>query len=142
HQRNLAEARQDPRQSAVGLPHRDGRRDRGIGQGQRVDLRALPPDGDRDADAADDPAAELLAPRAGVPDGAARHRRRGARPAGGEPAVRLRGAAGPDRAGGYDHAKHGDSGRSDRERRGPWHDPQGSHRGSDRPARPACGVDG
>ena len=63
----------------AGLPHRGRRRDRGIGQGQRLDLRAVSADGHRHADAADDPAAELLAADAGVPDRAARHHRRLAR---------------------------------------------------------------
>ena len=60
----------------AGLPDRGGRRVRGIRQGQRLDLRAVSADGDRDVDAADDPAAELLAAAPGVLDRAARHHRR------------------------------------------------------------------
>ena len=74
---------------------------------------------DRDADAADDPAAELLAPVSGVPHGAARHCRRLARAERRQPAVRLRGAARTDRAGRDDHAQRGDPGRPDRDRRLP-----------------------
>ncbi len=125
----------------TGLPDRDGRRDRGIRQGQCLDLRAVSADGHRDADAADDPVAELLAPAAGVPDRAARHCRGLARAQRGEPAVRLRGAARIDRAGRDDHAQCGHSGRPDRNRRRPWPDPQGSHCGGHRPARPAGGAD-
>jgi multidrug efflux pump len=100
-----------------GLPHRAGRLVEEIRQGQCVDLHPVPGDGDGDADAADDPVAELLAAGAGVPDRAARHRRRDARAQRRQPAVRLRGAARADRARRHDHAQHGDPGRSDRERR-------------------------
>ena len=90
---------------------------------------------------ADDPAAELLAAVSGVPDRAARHRRRLARAQRRQPAVRLRGAARPDRARRHDHAQHRDPGRSDRDRRGAWPDAEGGDRRSDRPARPAGGPD-
>ena len=49
------------RQPAAGLPHRGRRRDRGERQGQRGAVRGVPGDVRGDADAADDPAAELLA---------------------------------------------------------------------------------
>ena len=95
----------------AGLPDREGRRVRGIRQGQRVDLRPVSADGHRHADAADDPAAELLAADPGIPDRAARHHRRLARAESRQPAVRLRGAARIDRAGRHDHAQCGDPGR-------------------------------
>ena len=116
-QPDLAEAAGDPRQPAAGLPDRGGRRVRGIRQGQCLDLRAVSADGHRHADPADDPAAELLAADAGVPDRAARHHRRLARTEHRQPAVRLRGAARADRAGRHDHAQRGDPGRPDRDRR-------------------------
>ena len=132
----------NPRSPRAGLPDRAGRRVRGIRQGQRLDLRAVSADGDRDADAADDPAAELLAPVAGLPHRAARHRRRLARPQCRKSAVWLRGAARPDRAGRHDHAQRGHFGRSDRGRRFARPDAQGSHRRSHRPACPPGGADG
>ena len=110
-------------------------------QGQRLDLRAIPVDGHCHADAADDPVAELLAAVAGVFDGAARHRRGLARPQCRKPAVRLRGAAGTDRAGRDDHAQCRDFGGPDRDRRLPRADPQGSDRGGHRPAGPPGGAD-
>ena len=87
---------------------------------------------------ADDPAAELLAAAPGVPDRAARHRRRLARAERRQPAVRLRGAARPDRARRHDHAQHRDPGRPDRDRRGAWPDAarrRSSRRPSAAPAR-------
>ena len=45
HQPDLAEAAGDPRQPRAGLPDRDGRRVRGIRQGQCLDLRAVSADG-------------------------------------------------------------------------------------------------
>jgi multidrug efflux pump subunit AcrB len=97
-----------------------GRRVRGIRQGQRLDLHPLPGDGHGDADAADDPAAELLAPDPGVPDRAARHRRCVPGPQRRQRPVRLRGAARPDRARRHDHAQRGHPGRPDRDRRFSW----------------------
>ena len=110
-------------------------------QGQRLDLHPLPGDGHGDADAADDPAAKLLAPDAGVLDRAARHRRRFAGAERRQPAVRLRGAARPDRARRHDHAQHRHSRRPDRDRRRPWPDPPRGDRGSHRPPRPPGGAD-
>ena len=104
-----------------------------FGQGQRLDLRAVSADGDRDADATDDPAAELFAPVPGLPHGAPRHRRRLAGPQHRQPAVRLRRAAWPDRAGRHDHAQRGDPGRPDRDRRRQRPHPQGGDRRSHRP---------
>ncbi len=115
-QPDLAQAAANPRQPGTGLPDRGGRRVRGVRQGQCLDLRAVSADGHRDADAADDPVAELLAPAAGVPHGAAGHRRCIARTERRQPAVRLRGAARIDRAGRHDHAQCGDPGRPDRDR--------------------------
>ena len=134
----LQDIRRSPR---AGLPDRAGRRVRGIRQGQRLDLRAVSADGDGDADAADDPAAELLAPAPGVPDRAARHRRCLARAQRRQPAVRLRGAARPDRAGRHDHAQRGHPGRPDRDRRLARPDAPGSDRRSHRPACPPGGAD-
>ena len=64
----------------------------------------FPADGDRDADPAHDPAAELLKTSTGVPDGAARYHRRFAGAQRRQRAVRLRGALGAHRARRYDHA--------------------------------------
>ena len=47
HQCDLAAAQGNPRQPAAGLPHRDRRRDRGIRQGQCLDLHPVSGDGDR-----------------------------------------------------------------------------------------------
>ncbi len=111
-------------------------------KGKASNLRAVSADGDRHADIADDPVAKLFAPGAGVPHRAARDRRRGARPSGRAPAIRLRGPAGLDRAGWYDHAKRGDSGRSDRERCRPRTDAAGGDRGGHGAAGPAGDPDG
>ena len=58
-----------------------------------------------------------------------------------QPAVRLRGAARPDRARRHDHAQRRDPGRSDRDRRVAGPDAQGGDRRGHRPARPAGGAD-
>ena len=76
-----AEAQADQGRAALRLSHRDRRLDRGKRQGERRARRRVPGDGDRDAGAADDPAAELLAARAGVRDRAARPDRRDRRAA-------------------------------------------------------------
>ena len=60
---------------ALRLPDRDRRRDRGKREGECLARRGVPGDGGGDARDPDDPAAELLAPRAGVRDRAARHHR-------------------------------------------------------------------
>ena len=60
-QSDLAQAAANSRQPGTGLPDRGGRRGRGIGQGQCLDLRAVSVDGHRHADPADDPVAELFA---------------------------------------------------------------------------------
>ena len=112
-----------------------------VRQGQYVDLRAVPADGHRDADAVDDPVAELFAAASGLPHRAARHRRRLAGLEHRQPAVRLRGAARPDRARRHDHAQCGDPGGPDRDRRLPRPDPQGSDRRGYRPPRPSGGAD-
>ena len=72
----------DPRGAAARLPHRDRRRDRGLGAGPEVDRRRHAAARDhRRADAADDPAAELRAHADGRADRAARPDRRRARAA-------------------------------------------------------------
>ena len=110
-------------------------------KGQCLDLHPVPDHGDGDADAADDPAAELLAAAAGVPHRAAWHRRRLAGLERRQPAVRLRRAARPDRARRHDHAQHRDPGRPDRDRRLPWPDAERGDRRSHRPPRPPGGAD-
>ena len=75
-QRGAAEAAADQGCVALRLPHRDRRRDRGKREGERLARRGLPGDGGGDAGDPDDPAAELLAARAGVRHRAARHHRR------------------------------------------------------------------
>ena len=76
----------------------------------------FPADAHGDADDPDDPAAELLAADPGAAHRAARADRRVARAQPRQPAVRLRGAARPDRACRHDHAQRRDPGRSDRGR--------------------------
>ena len=75
-----------------------------------------------DARDPDDPAAELLAARAGLRDRAARRDRSDRRAAHLQPAVRLRRPARHDRARRHDHAQHRHPGRPDRprHRRRPW----------------------
>ena len=111
---DLAEASVDPRQPRTGLPDRDRRRHRGIAEGQCLDLRAVSHDDLCHADALDDSAAEHLAADPGLPDGAARHRRRLAGAQRRQPAVRFCRVARTDRAYGHDHAQRRDSGRPDR----------------------------
>ena len=91
---------------------------------------------------ADDPVAEFFAADPGLPHRTSGYRRRLAGPQHRQPAVRLRGAARPDRAGRHDHAQRGDPGRPDRDRRLPRPDAQGSHRRSHRPPCPSGGADG
>ena len=69
-------ARRDPRGAAARLPHRAGRRHRGFGARAEVDRRRHAAARPRRADAADDPAAELLAHADGGADRAARPDRR------------------------------------------------------------------
>ena len=80
-QRDRAEAEGDQGRPALRLSHRDRRVDRGKRQGQCRAGRGVPGHGDRDAGAADDPAAELLAAGARVRDRAARSHRRDRRAA-------------------------------------------------------------
>ena len=139
-QRDRAEAAIDQGRAALRLSHRDRRLDRGKRQGERRARRGVPRDGGRDAGAADDPAAKLLAPRAGVRHGAARTDRRDRRAADRRQAVRLRRAARPHCVGRHDHAQHRDPGRPDRHRhRGRAHAPSGDHR-RDGAARPPGGA--
>ena len=115
--RAMAEAARNSRQPVAGLSHRNGRRDRGIAEGQRLDLHSVPDHAAWHADAADDPVAKPLAAGDRVLHGAARHRRRLDRAQSRPSAVRLRRAARSDRAGGHGHAQHRHPRRPDRERR-------------------------
>ena len=98
-----------------GATHRNGRGDRGVAEGQQLDLHALPRHDFDDADAANDPDAELFAPCHGLHHRAARHRRRFARAQSRRPAVRIRGAARAHCARGHGHAQYRHSHRSDRD---------------------------
>lgn len=113
----VAQARIDPRISAAWRAHRNGRGDRRVSEGQQLDLRALPGHDFDDADAADDPDAELFAPCYGVHHRAARDRRRFARAQSRRPAVRVRGAARAHCAGRHGHAQYRHPHRSNRDRR-------------------------
>ena len=142
HRPDRAEAEGHPGQARSGLPDRAGRGVRGVRQGQCLDLCPLPADGHGDVDAADGSASKLLPPDPGVPDRAARHRRRLPRAQHRQCPVRLRGAARPDRARRYDHAQRGHPGRPDRDRRFARADPARSDRRGNRPPCAPRGAHG
>ena len=106
----------DPVRAALPLGYRIeiGGADRGFGARPAIDRRRRAAARARRADAADAPAAELLAHADGRADGAARADRRDAGAARVRQAVRLRRDAGDDRAVGHHHAQFGDPGRPDR----------------------------
>ena len=83
-------------------------------KGERLPRRRIPRHGGGDAGHPDDPAAELLAARAGVRDRAARHYRGDRCAPHLQPAVRVRRAARHDRPCRHDHAQHRHPGRPDR----------------------------
>ena len=102
--------------AAARLPHRGGRRARGFGEGSALDRRRRAAAGHRRADAADDPAAQLLAHADGGADRAARPDRRHAGAARVRQAVRLRRDARHDRAVRHHHAQLDHPRRPDRPR--------------------------